>query len=53
MFGLLKSVVDLATDVAAVVVAPVEVAADLAGAAVKPVADAAKELVKDVKSLKD
>lgn len=53
MFGLLKSVVDLVTDAAAVVVAPVEMAVDLADAAVKPVADAAKELAKDVKSLKD
>jgi hypothetical protein len=53
MFGLLKSVVDFATDVATVVVAPVAVAADLAGAAVKPMAQAAEEIVKDVKSLKD
>lgn len=53
MFGLFKSVVDLAADVATVVVAPVEVAVDLAGAVVKPVAEAAQELVKDVKSLKD
>lgn len=53
MFGLFKSVVDLATDVASVVVAPVEIVADLAGAAVKPVAEVAQELVKDVKSLKD
>lgn len=53
MFGLLKSVVGLAADVAQVVVAPVEIVADLAGAAVKPVAEAAKDLVADVKSLKD
>lgn len=53
MFGLLKSITDLATDVATVVVAPVAVVADLAGAAVKPIAEAAKELADDVKSLKD
>lgn len=53
MFGLLKSVVDLATDVATVVVAPVEMVVDLTGAAVKPIAEVAKELAKDVKSLKD
>lgn len=53
MFGLFKSVVDLATDVATVAVAPVEIVVDLADAAVKPLADAAKDLAKDVKSLKD
>lgn len=53
MFGLLKSVADLATDVAAVVVAPVAVAVDLAGAAVKPVAEVAQGLASEIKSLKD
>lgn len=53
MFGLLKSVVDLAADVTKVVVAAVEIVADLAGAVVKPVAEAAQELAKDVKSLRD
>jgi len=53
MFGLLKSVVDLATDVVTVAAAPIEMVVDLTGAAVKPVAEAAKELAKDVKSLKD
>jgi hypothetical protein len=53
MFGLLKSVVGLATDVVQVAVAPVEIVADLAGAAVKPVSEAARALVADVKSLKD
>jgi hypothetical protein len=53
MFGLLDSLVDLTKDVVKVAAAPVEMAADLAGAVVKPMAEAATELVKDVKSLKD
>lgn len=53
MFGLLKSVVDLASDVAEVVTAPIEMVVDLTSAAVKPIADVAKELKDDVKSLKD
>lgn len=53
MFGLLKSVTDLAVDVVKVAAAPVEVVVDLAGAVVKPVAEAAEEVVKEVKSLKD
>lgn len=53
MFGLLKSVVDLATDVVKVAAAPVVIVTDLAGAAVKPIAEVAKDLVADVKSLKD
>jgi len=53
MFGLFKSVVDLAADVATVVVAPVEIAVDLAGAAVKPVAEVARDLAKGFKSMKD
>lgn len=51
--GLFDSLVELATDTAKVVAAPVEMAVDLASAVVKPVAEAAEELVKDVKSLKD
>lgn len=53
MFGLLKSLTDLATDVTKVALAPVEMVVDLAGAAVKPVVEVAKDLVADVKSLKD
>ena len=53
MFSLFKSVVDLATDVAQVVVAPVEMAVDLTDAVVKPVAEVAKDLANDIKSLKD
>src|SRR5450830_2081938 len=53
MFGLLNSVVNLAADVVTVAVAPVEIVVNLAGAAAKPVAEAAKELVKDVKSIVD
>lgn len=40
-------------DVAKVAVAPVEIVVDVAAAAVKPIAEAAEDLVKDVKSLKD
>lgn len=53
MFGLLKSLGGLAADAVQVVAAPVEMVIDAAAAAVKPVAEAAKELVADVKSLKD
>jgi hypothetical protein len=53
MFVLLKSVADLTADVAKVAVAPVEMVVDLAGAVVKPVAEAAEELVDEVKQLKD
>lgn len=53
MFGLLKSLGGLAADVAQVVTAPVEMVVDVAAAAVKPVAEVAKELIADVKSLKD
>lgn len=53
MFGLFKSVADLAADVATVVVGPVAVAVDLAGAVVKPVAEVALDLANQVKSLKD
>lgn len=53
MFGLLKSVVELAADVAEVVTKPVEMVVDLADAAIKPVAEAAKDLADDIKSLKD
>lgn len=53
MLGLLKSLGGLVADVAQVVAAPVEMGVDVAAAAVKPIAEAAKELVADVKSLKD
>ena len=53
MFGLLKSVVELATDVVKVVAAPVEMAVDLADAAVKPLVEVAKDLTNDIKQLKE
>ena len=54
MFGLLSSVVNLASDVVKVVAAPVQIAVDVVDAVVKPVADVAQDLAKDVKdSLKD
>lgn len=53
MFGFLKSLTDLATDLTKVALAPVEIAVDLVGAVAKPLAEAAKDLAADVKSLKD
>lgn len=53
MFGLLKSIGDLAADTVRVVAAPIEVIVDAVDAVVKPIADVAEDLVKDVKSLKD
>jgi hypothetical protein len=53
MFGFLKSATDLATNVATVVLKPVEIAVDLADAALKPLAEVAKDLSADVKCLKD
>lgn len=53
MFGLLKSTAELAVDVVEVIATPVEMAVDLVDATVKPVAEVAKDLAKDIKSLKD
>jgi len=53
MFSLLKSVVELTTDVVKVVAAPVEMAVDLADAAVKPLVEVAKDLTDEIKQLKD
>jgi hypothetical protein len=53
MFGIFESLVQLAEDTVDIIAAPVEMAVDLVGAAVKPVAEVARELVEDVKSLKD
>lgn len=50
MFG---SLFDVVKDVTRIVVAPVEVVATLVSVPVKLVADAADELSKDVRSLKD
>lgn len=52
MFGLLKSLTELAIDVATVATKPVEVVVDLADAAIKPIAEAAKDIADDVKSIK-
>lgn len=51
--GLFDSLVELTTNTVKVVAAPVEVVAELANAAVKPIAEAAEEIVEDVKSIKD
>jgi hypothetical protein len=54
MFGsLLKSVVDLTATTVTIVAAPVKAVVDVADAALQPVAEAAKELGKDIASLKD
>ena len=45
MFGLLSSVVNLASDVVKVVAAPVQIAVEVVDAAVKPVANIAQDLV--------
>jgi hypothetical protein len=53
MFGLLNSVIDLATNTATVMLKPVEIAVDLTNAAVKPLADVTDELADEVKRLGD
>jgi hypothetical protein len=53
MFGLLNSVIDLATNTATVVLKPVEIAVDLTNAAVKPLAEVAKDVADEVKKLGD
>lgn len=50
MFG---SLFDVVKDVTRIVVAPVDIVVTLVSVPVKLVADAAEELAKDVKSLKD
>ena len=50
MFGSLFSIVE---DVATVVTAPVEIVLDVVSVPVNLVAEAAEDLVKDVKSIKD
>ena len=44
-----KSLIGIVTDVAKVAVAPVEIALDVTRAATQPVAEAAEEIVKEVK----
>lgn len=53
MFGIFKSVTQLATDVVDIVLTPVEMLVDVATAATKPIAEVCKELKDEVKSLKD
>lgn len=53
MFGLFKSMAELATDVVKVAAAPVEMVVDLADAAIKPIAEVARELADDIKNLKE
>jgi len=49
MFGLFKSVIDLTTDVAKIVAAPVTIVVDVVGAGVKPIAEVVEELSDDIK----
>ncbi len=51
--GLFDSVFELVSDTASIVTAPIEVAIDLISVPVKEVSDVTKELVNDIKSLKD
>lgn len=51
--SLFGSLVNLVENTARVVTAPVEIVVDLADAVVAPLAEAADEIVKDVKSIKD
>ena len=48
--GIFDSITELVTDVAKVVVAPVEIAVDVTKAVVKPVAEVAEDVVKEVKT---
>lgn len=47
--GLFDSITKLTKDVAEIVTAPIEIAVDLTRQITKPIADAAKEIVEDVK----
>lgn len=47
--SLFDSVLNLATDLTKIVVAPVEVVVDVAAATVKPVAEVVEDLTNDVK----
>lgn len=47
---MLKSLFGIASDVVKVAVAPIEIAADATRAVTKPLADAAQEVVKEVKA---
>lgn len=49
--GLLDSCLDLVSDAAKVVVAPIEVVIDVADAIVKPIAEVAQDVVEEVKDL--
>ena len=44
-----KSLIGIVTDVVTIAAAPIEIAADLTRAATKPIAEAAKEIVADIK----
>ena len=53
MFGLFNSVAELVSDTVKVVSAPFQGVVELADSVVKPIAEAAQELVEDIKSIKD
>ena len=49
MFGIVGSLVDLASDVVRVAVTPIEIAVDVTAAVVKPIAEVAEEIASEVK----
>lgn len=51
--SIFDSIFSITGNIAKVVLAPVEMALDVVDAAVQPIADAAKDMVDDVKSIKD
>lgn len=53
LFGLIKTVTDVASNVVDVVVAPVEIAADLAKVTTAPLAGMAREVSREVKEVTD
>lgn len=48
--SMFKSLIELATNVVKIVAAPVEIALDLTRAATQPIAEAAREVVAEVKN---
>lgn len=51
MFGLIKSLTSLASDVVEIAVTPLEVSADIAEAVISPIADVAKETKETIKEI--
>ncbi len=49
MFGFFETMLQIAEDSADILLAPVKVVAEVAGAAIEPIADAANEVVGEVR----